>query len=506
MKIPANYKKIINRALPDEWYCLGRRNGAFPLPIWAKFLTLVILKNEKLYKTRLPGIAVWYDSDIRFYVHAEEYKVVLDATTKLLFSFNKAKQHIKKVEYFANKAKDNAVFFKDNDLANIDGLELMARYSKVVDNYATSFMYGFISWCSIVLQDHSSVILGKYKKELQKSGIDEKTALSAMIMPKQISLYAEKEKAINKLAINYGEEIKKNKTFREVDITEKIPALHKEILKFLKRYRWVGYDYDGPATSYEEVIKAILEREPREKNKIKKKEIIKICGFSNSEIKFFEIFSLLSFVKDARNTCDDFVHFCLDFLYEEIGRRHNLTKKEVRYLWPEEFERLLKGEAKYNKAYLNRKMKYCAAITYHVAKNGMYFSSIESKEFIEGLLKLNEQNEGSEIKGLSASIGVVRARVKIIHSFKDLVKLDRGDVLVTPMTSPRFVNAMAKCAAIVTDEGGLTSHAAIIARELKKPCIVGTKNATRVLKDGDFVEVDADNGVVKILKKKQKAL
>ncbi len=59
---------------------------------------------------------------------------------------------------------------------------------------------------------------------------------------------------------------------------------------------------------------------------------------------------------------------------------------------------------------------------------------------------------------------------------------------------------MQKCSAIVTDFGGLTSHAAIIARELKKPCVVGTKFATKVLNDGDEVEVDANQGVVKIIK------
>lgn len=65
---------------------------------------------------------------------------------------------------------------------------------------------------------------------------------------------------------------------------------------------------------------------------------------------------------------------------------------------------------------------------------------------------------------------------------------------------PDFLPAMKKAVAFVTDEGGITCHAAIIAREMGKPCIIGTKNATRILKDGDFVEVDAENGVVKILK------
>ncbi|MEY2664432.1 MAG: hypothetical protein RIT04_240, partial [Candidatus Parcubacteria bacterium] len=75
-----------------------------------------------------------------------------------------------------------------------------------------------------------------------------------------------------------------------------------------------------------------------------------------------------------------------------------------------------------------------------------------------------------------------------------------GSVLVTSMTRPEFVPLMKKAIAIVTDEGGITCHAAIVSRELKKPCIIGTKVATQVLKDGDMVEVDANSGIVRILK------
>jgi len=69
------------------------------------------------------------------------------------------------------------------------------------------------------------------------------------------------------------------------------------------------------------------------------------------------------------------------------------------------------------------------------------------------------------------------------------------------MTRPEYTGIMKKAKAIVTDEGGITCHAAIVAREMKKPCIIGTKVATQVLHDGDLVEVDADRGVVKILKR-----
>jgi len=78
-------------------------------------------------------------------------------------------------------------------------------------------------------------------------------------------------------------------------------------------------------------------------------------------------------------------------------------------------------------------------------------------------------------------------------------KIEIGDVLIAVMTRPDYLPAMQKAIAFVTDEGGITCHAAIVAREMKKPCVIGTKIATKTFKDGDMVEVDAEKGVVKIL-------
>ncbi len=79
--------------------------------------------------------------------------------------------------------------------------------------------------------------------------------------------------------------------------------------------------------------------------------------------------------------------------------------------------------------------------------------------------------------------------------------MKEGDILVANTTHPNYLPAMHKAAAFVTNEGGMISHAAIVAREMKKPCIVGTGNATKVLLDGDTVEVNATLGIVKILKR-----
>ncbi|MBI3413611.1 MAG: hypothetical protein HY051_06075 [Candidatus Aenigmarchaeota archaeon] len=102
------------------------------------------------------------------------------------------------------------------------------------------------------------------------------------------------------------------------------------------------------------------------------------------------------------------------------------------------------------------------------------------------------------IKGTPASRGYAKGRVSIVKGVGDLQKVSRGDVLVAVTTHPDFVPAMKKAVAVVTDEGGLSSHAAIVSREFGIPCIVGTKNATHALNEGDFVSVDANKGIVTI--------
>ncbi|MDP3994470.1 MAG: phosphoenolpyruvate synthase, partial [bacterium] len=100
------------------------------------------------------------------------------------------------------------------------------------------------------------------------------------------------------------------------------------------------------------------------------------------------------------------------------------------------------------------------------------------------------------LTGAPASPGIGTGPVKILKSPKEISKISKDDVLVASMTSPDYVPAMKKAAAIITDQGGQTSHAAIVSRELGIPCVVGTKNATKILKDGDIVTVDGGQGKI----------
>ena len=113
------------------------------------------------------------------------------------------------------------------------------------------------------------------------------------------------------------------------------------------------------------------------------------------------------------------------------------------------------------------------------------------------------------LTGLAASPGIASGKVKIVKEMKDLQKIKRGDILVTKMTNPDMVVTMQKSSGIITDEGGLTAHAAIVSREMGISCIVGTGEATKKLKDGEIITLDGYNGKIykgKIAETKQKEI
>jgi len=133
----------------------------------------------------------------------------------------------------------------------------------------------------------------------------------------------------------------------------------------------------------------------------------------------------------------------------------------------------------------------------------------ESRDIAKNFIGFGEKDK-EIIKGITASKGKVKGKVKIIdfgydkfHLFKKMIKeMNKGDILVAETTAPELMAACKKAGAILTNQGGQMSHAAIVSRELKIPCLVGMGNITDILKDGDLVEVDANKGIVKILKRR----
>ena len=136
-------------------------------------------------------------------------------------------------------------------------------------------------------------------------------------------------------------------------------------------------------------------------------------------------------------------------------------------------------------------------IEFAIENDEIYIVQTRPITTIEKRYEKVEEIKGEIIlSGIPASPGISSGKVKIVDGLEDLQKIETGDVLVTKMTNPDMVVTMQKSSAIVTDEGGMTAHAAIVSREMGIPCIVGTQQATTILKDGEIITVDGFNGKV----------
>jgi len=186
-----------------------------------------------------------------------------------------------------------------------------------------------------------------------------------------------------------------------------------------------------------------------------------------------------------------------DVLAREVGRRFDYSHEDLLNAWINELVDIIKGEDMREKL-ISRREGYGVEFGNKMRE----LSSQQVKQYWMKYVDKDGIHDQQELRGTVACQGngkKVTGRVRVIDDPRDAGKFQSGDILVAVMTSPDFVVAMRKASAIVTNYGGLTSHAAIVSRELNIPCIIGTKIATIVLKDGDMVEVDADRGIVKKL-------
>ncbi len=184
----------------------------------------------------------------------------------------------------------------------------------------------------------------------------------------------------------------------------------------------------------------------------------------------------------------------LELILSEIAKRFKIPLSDLHYIRPSELEKLPKIWSE-----LKKRKEHSIYILYPEGEMPV-LTGLKAKKYFEKIEKNKKLDKISEIKGNGASPGKVRGVVKVCRGEKELGKMKEGDILVACMTQPEFLPALRKAKAVITDEGGLTCHAAIVARELGIPCVIGTKVATKVLKDGDMVEVDADNGIIRRIK------
>jgi phosphohistidine swiveling domain-containing protein len=211
--------------------------------------------------------------------------------------------------------------------------------------------------------------------------------------------------------------------------------------------------------------------------------------------------ALLPFFKEARlyseHVYSDTERFFRS-LASTIAEKSGYSASNLTCLTQEELESYLK-EKKLppEKELLDR--YECSALFFSNGKRTLFLGEEEVVPIEKQIADVLMGGE-AKVKGTVAYPGHAIGTARLVLDPHNPGEFDEGDVLITGMTRPEFLSLMKKASAIVTDAGGVLSHAAISARELKKPCIVGTEVATKLFQDGQMIKVDADKGIIEILK------
>ena len=185
---------------------------------------------------------------------------------------------------------------------------------------------------------------------------------------------------------------------------------------------------------------------------------------------------------------------------ESLARECDVSYEQLLLLSPEELVAIAQSPAPLGLEVLARERGFLSTV---VGGEEVIVSAAEPEyQKIKNLhLSFDASQASGTLQGVGAAPGKVVGRARIVLSMKDAYTFEDGEILVAPETTPSFVPLMRKAAAILTGRGGITSHAAIVSRELKKPCVIAIKDVTKILQTGDVVEVDADKGIVRILER-----
>ena len=279
-----------------------------------------------------------------------------------------------------------------------------------------------------------------------------------------------------------------------IEIREKMSqgAKIKDLLQEYKFLRsWVAVWYDPMNESWF----MGMEKELITQQKMPIEEAIDLLRPNDVEKRFIEISPHMIFFKDWRDDLRRKFSYTWHFIFERIASEFSIETSDLGYLTVEEISTALK-EKNIPKQLIEERKENGCVVTSDQNSNVIVINNI-SVEYERLIQKIEIAVSQEEVKGQVAYPGIVTGSARIMHTYHDIKKVEFVDILIANTTHPNYLPAMQKAAAFITNEGGVVSHAAIVAREMKKPCIVGTKIATKVFKSGDLVEVNANTGVVR---------
>ncbi|MFH1187691.1 MAG: PEP-utilizing enzyme [bacterium] len=293
---------------------------------------------------------------------------------------------------------------------------------------------------------------------------------------------------------------------------KRYPWMEQELIKHSNMYHWLHNDFScvellNPQYFFKNIISLIKDKKKTEEERqmrgflkslnSKKQKLFKTYSFSNDFINIINFLSLLGNFRDERKSYNQIASSVLNKFALEFSKRTKLEINTIEHLFYWEIKNVFNLEPRLIKIAKERPK----GAFYIIKPSNAYVCITGARGAALNDCIKESIKQKNNLCGMTAYKGFVRGTAKIVKSKNDFHKFKKGEILVAPNTRPEYVPIIKIASAIISEEGGITCHSAIVSRELKIPCIVGVQGIISALKDGDLVEVDANKGIVKILKK-----
>lgn len=471
---------------------------------WGPIDGSVILISYPMFSMFSAGQYGWPEGHVIF----KDKKITwLNSMSKLVRLGEKfTREHIlleeRKAEYLTawRQATDdlynNCKMIDRLNLSRLPLAELTATFNQFSQAYAAY-------WLPTGAVEFVNFALDKWLQEILREKITDANkfneSLAVLSAPAELTFYREEEKDL--IEISRSEKEQRAEKTKE----------------HTKRYFWIYNSYLEAKVLDEQFFNRELERLEKtdynelygeiinyqEKIKEEKNKVIADYGLDDEAKQIVGLMEEFAIWQDKRKKDNFYANHYVDLFAGEISRRLSISITDLRNLtYQEVAEFLASGDDKFRELIAARNRE--PVVYYHSGKGEWrVLDTVETARIVDKLDNQQLAVQGNIIQGIVGSMGkskYFRGAVKVLGSAGELGKIEAGDIMVAAMTAPDYVAGMKKAGAVITDEGGITCHAAIVCRELGIPCIVGAKVATKMLKDGDIVEIHGGRGIIKIVK------
>ncbi len=425
-----------------------------------------------------------------------------------------------KLNFYSEKLVEETDKVKQTDLSKLSDEDLSELFHNWFEVYVPLWSWGMIQNLPDFENDYvTKYLLEKVEEKIKQGKIDLKKsiAFSTLVQPLKHGKVQEEETRFLHLISEVKKNAKAVELFRNHKTPEikgklhEFPEINSLLLKHFEDFKWIQYNFIGPAFEIDYFIDRIsafihaneneqefLKKIEHEKNELKEKqtELLKTFADDKEALKVFSYAKEIAFLKIKRMDASYYFYFMLEKVLREMAKRKNVSLNQIRALDLGQIIEFFLGN-KFSQKELND--QFNASIV--IYENSKRVKELVGKEAVQEFQKILQDarkvEKKSELRGMPTFPGKVVGKARIILTVKESGKMQEGDILISQATSPDMVPIMKIAGAILTDVGGITCHAAIVSREMRKPCIIGLKTATKNFSDGDLLEVNANHGIVK---------